>query len=120
MKFWIAILLTALLGFAFPLYLWWWSFAVTSCLVAFIMQQTPGKSFLAGFLAIAFLWAVQALVLDAANNHLLSRKVALLLPFNGSGVALVVTASIIGGLVSGMAALTGSFAVNEKFRTETA
>lgn len=111
MKFLIAVLLTALLGFAFPLYFWWWSFAVTSCLVAFVMRQSPGKSFLAGFLAIAFLWAILAIILDTANNHLLSRKVALLLPFNGSGVALLLTTIIIGGLVSGMAALTGSYAV---------
>lgn len=111
MKFLIAVLLTALLGFAFPLYFWWWSFAVTSCGVACIMRQSPGKSFLAAFLAIAFLWAVQAILLDSANHHLLSRKVALLLPFHGSGIALLLTTAIIGGLVSGMAALTGSFAV---------
>ncbi len=110
-KFIIAILLTALLGFAFPLYFWWWSFAITSFLVAFILRQSPGKSFLAGFTAIALLWLLQALLLDAANEHLLSGKVALLLPFGGSGFALLITTAVIGGLVSGMAALTGSYAV---------
>ena len=111
MKFIISILLTALLGFALPLYFWWWSFAVTAFLVAIIMKQSQGKSFLAGFIAIALLWAAQAAVLDAANHHLLSRKVALLLPFGGSGIALLITTALIGGLVSGMAALTGSYAV---------
>ncbi len=113
MKFIIAVLLTALLGFAFPLYFWWWSFAATSLLVAIIIRQSPGKSFLSGFIAIALLWAVQAAILDAANNHLLSHKVALLLPFNGSGVVLLLITAIIGGLVSGMAALTGSYAVRK-------
>jgi hypothetical protein len=114
MKFIIAVLLTVLLGFALPLYLPWWSFAITSFLVAVIIKQLPGKSFLAGFIAIALLWGIQAATLDANNGHLLSHKVALLLPFNGSGAALLFTTMIIGGLVSGMAALTGSYVVIKK------
>ena len=114
MKFFIAFLLTALLGFAITLYLWWWSFALTSMLVAFIVKLSPGKSFLFGFIAIGLLWLVQAMILDVANGHLLSHKVALLLPFNGSGTALLITTAIIGGLVSGMAALTGSYLVKRE------
>ena len=120
MKFIFAILLTALLGFALPLYLWWWSFAIAAFLVAFVIKQSPSKSFLAGFVSIAFLWAFQAILLDSANNHLLLRKVALLLPFNGSGVALLITTAIVGGLVSGMAALTGSYLVKNKQNIDSA
>lgn len=109
MKFIVAILLTGLLGFALPLYLWWWSFAITAFIVAVIIRQSPGKSFLAGFIGIAMLWAIQAYLMNAANDHILSRKVAVLLPFGGSGLALLITTAIIGGLVSGMAALTGSY-----------
>ena len=86
-----------------------------SFLVAFIMKLSPWKSFLAGFLAIALVWLVQAMILDANNGHLLSHKVALLLPFNGSGTALLITTSVIGGLVSGMAAWTGSYAVARRY-----
>lgn len=111
MKFIIAVLLTALLGFALTLYLWWWSFAIAAFLVAFIVKQSPSKSFLAGFVSMALLWLIQAAVLDAANNHLLSSKVAVLLPFHGSVIALLITTAIVGGLVSGMAALTGSYLV---------
>ncbi|MDQ2752134.1 MAG: hypothetical protein M3R72_03830 [Bacteroidota bacterium] len=111
MKVVIAILLTALLGFALPLYLWWWSFVFASFFVAYVMKQNPLPSFGAGFIAIALLWTIQAAVIDARNNHLLSHKVALLLPFNGSVAALLVTTAIIGGLVSGMAALTASYLV---------
>lgn len=110
MKFLVAFLLTALLGFAITLYLWWWSFVLMSFLVSFLMKLSPGKSFLSGFLAIGLLWLTQAMILDNANGYLLSHKVALLLPFNGSGTALLITTAIIGGLVSGMAALTGSYA----------
>lgn len=111
MKMIIAILLTALLGFALPLYLWWWSFVFASFLVAVVMKQKPLPSFVCGFIAIALLWAIRAATLDAQNNHLLARKVALLLPFNGSVAALLIVTALIGGLVSGMAALTGSYLV---------
>lgn len=111
MKLMIAIVLTALLGFALPLYLWWWSFVFASFLVAVVMKQKPLSSFVCGFIAITLLWAIQAAVLDARNDHLLSRKVALLLPFNGSVAALLAATAIIGGLVSGMAALAGSYLV---------
>ncbi len=77
MKFLIAILLTALLGFALPLYLWWWSFAVAAFVVALIIKLTPRKSFLAGFTGIALLWGIHAAIIDAANDSLLSGKVAL-------------------------------------------
>lgn len=114
MKFVIAILLTALLGFALPLYLWWWSFAIAAFVVAVIIKQTPRYSFLSGFLAIALLWGIHATIINAANDSLLSGKVALLLPFNGSVTALLLTTAIIGGLISGMAALTGSYLVRRR------
>ena len=56
MKFLIAILLTALLGYAIPLYSPWFGFAITSFVVAIVVQQTPLKSFAAGFLGLFLLW----------------------------------------------------------------
>ena len=110
MKFFTAILLTALLGFAAPLYLPWWSFAPTSLIVAITVHQKPWKAFVAGFLGILLLWGVHAFILDNANNHILSQKVAQILPLNGSYILLIVITALIGALVSGFAALTGSYA----------
>src|SRR5690349_5656294 len=110
MKFITAILLTALLGYAITLYFSWWSFAVTSLLVSIIIYQKPGKAFLAGFLALSLLWGTHAAILDSANDSILSQKIAYILPLNGSSMALIWITAIIGGLVSGLAALTGSFA----------
>lgn len=109
MKFIIALLLTALLGYLFPLFLPWWSFAITSFIVAVFIHQRPWKAFLAGFTALLLLWGIYAVVIDDANQHILSTKVARILPFNGSYVALIITTAIIGGSLSGMAALTGSY-----------
>lgn len=110
MKFIVASLLTALLGYLFPLFLPWWSFAIPSFLVALFIHQRPWKAFLAGFVALLLLWGIYAVVIDNANQHILSFKVAQILPFKGSYIALIITTAIIGGLLSGMAALTGSYA----------
>jgi len=109
MKFIIALLLTAVLGYLSPLFLPWWSFAVTSFLVAVIIHQRPWKAFLAGFIALLLLWGIYVTIIDNANQHILSTKVAQILPFKGSYIALIITTAIIGGLLSGMAALTGSY-----------
>ena len=107
----VAILLTAFLAYVTGLYstLPWWSFAITSLLVAVAVHQKPGKSFLSGFLGLFLLWAVLAFMKDSANEHLLSAKVAQLLLKNSSSIAIILLTGIVGGLVSGFAALTGSY-----------
>lgn len=110
MKFIVALLLTALLGYAAPLYSPWWTFAITSFVVALAVHQQPGKAFLAGFIGILLLWGTHAWILDSANNHILSRKIAPLLQLGNSGTALILVTAFIGALISGFAALTGSFA----------
>ncbi|MFX7140750.1 hypothetical protein ABTH88_22720, partial [Acinetobacter baumannii] len=42
-------------------------------------------------------------------EHLLSTKVASLLPLGGSWIVLLLVTGLVGGLVSGLAALTASF-----------
>lgn len=110
MKFIVAILLTALLSFAAGLFtvLPWWSFAVCAFIVALAIHQKPWKAFLAGFLALAILWGLLAFLADAANGQVLSAKVAGVLSIGNSAILLLITA-LVGGLVAGFAALTGSY-----------
>ncbi len=111
MKFLTAIILTALLSFAIGLFtaLPWWSFAITTLIIAAAIHQKPWKAFLAAFIAQFLLWAVIAYVIDNANQHLLSVKVATILPLGGSYIKLIFLTAFIGGLVAGLSALTGSF-----------
>ena len=111
MKIIAAIVLTAFLAYITGIYstLPWWSFAITSLLVALAVHQKPGKSFLSGFLGLFLLWAGLAFMKDAANEHVLSAKVAQLLLKNSSSIAIILLTGIVGGLVSGFAALTGSY-----------
>ena len=110
MKFIVALVLTALLGFAAPLFVAWWSFAITSLVVALAIHQKPWKAFLSGFLGMFLLWGFYAFFLDNANGHLLSLKITQILKMGQSSIVLILITAILGGLVSGFSALTGSFA----------
>jgi ABC-type Mn2+/Zn2+ transport system permease subunit len=72
-------------------------------------SPAAGKAFVAGFLGLFLLWAGMALLKDAANDHVLSTKVAGILPLGGSYLVLILVTGVVGGLVSGLAALTGSY-----------
>ena len=104
-----SILLTALLAFAIGLFEFpWWSFAITTVAVFTAIPQHTGKSFLAGFVSIFILWLILALKIDFANEHLLSQKVASILPLKGNYALLILVTAIVGGLVAGFSAITGS------------
>jgi hypothetical protein len=109
MKFFVSIILTALISFAGALFFPWWIIAVAAFIVAIIIHQKAIRSFVSAFLALFVLWAGQSLYMDAQNEHLLSKKVASILPLAGSPMAVIFVAAFIGGLVAGMAALTASF-----------
>jgi hypothetical protein len=114
MKFLVTILLIALLAFVAGLYLPWWSVALAAFLISAIFRQSPGKSFVAGFLGIFLLWGILAFSIDMANQHVLSKKIAEILPLGGSSSLLVLVTAIVGGLTGGLAALTASFLFDKK------
>jgi len=109
MKFIVAIVLTALLAFISGLFLPWWGIAITSLLVAVLVHQKAGKAFLSGLLGVFILWAGLAWWIDMKNNGVLSKKIASVLPLGGSSLVLILVTGLIGGLVAGMAAMSGSF-----------
>lgn len=114
MKFIVVLLLTALLGYAAPLYFTWWSFAVTSFIIALLIHQKAFVTFIAGFLGMFLLWLFLTLTIDDANQHILSQRIAHVLPLNGSSLVLILITSCVGGLISGFAALSGSFATKAR------
>ena len=109
MKFLAAIILTALLAFISGLFLPWWGIAIASLLVAVIVNQSPGKAFLSGFLGVMLLWQGLASWINMNNQGVLAKKIALVLPLGGNPLYLILVTGIVGGLVSGFAAMSGSF-----------
>jgi len=111
MKFILSIVLVALVTYAIGIYgnLPWWSCIVTNLIIAIALPIKPLQSFIAGALGVGALWAGLAFGIDLANNHILSTKVAQILPLGGSYIALIAVTAIVGALLGGLASLTGSF-----------
>ena len=109
MKFIVSILLTALLAFVICLYMEWWSIALAAFAVAAIIPQRPARSFLTGFIALFLLWGGLSFWLSNANHHALAHKVSMLIISKDAPWSLMLATALIGALVGGFAALTGSF-----------
>jgi hypothetical protein len=109
MKFVISILLTILVSFAVGMYLPFWSAGLVAFLVAVFIYQKPGMAYLAGFVSILLLWALLAWWIDAQNDSILSTRMATLFPLGGSSALLILITGIVGAIVGGLSALSGSF-----------
>ncbi len=107
MRFLASIILILLLSFIAGLYLPWWSIAIVAFLVALLIPQSVGKSFLAGFFSIFLLWGLLALWIDIKNDSVLSSKIAQLFPVGGSSIVLILITALVGALVAGFAAMSG-------------
>ena len=108
MKFIVSTVLIALLSLIAGLYGPWWGFALAAFLVSALITQRPGMAFLSGFLALFLLWGLLAWAIDASNGSILSRKIAQILPLGGSPVLLILVTAMVGALIGGGAALSGS------------
>jgi hypothetical protein len=109
MKLLVAILLTALLSFISGLYLPWWSIAIAAFISVLLVPLASGRAFLAGFAGVFVLWFLLALWIDVKNQHILSKKISEIFPLGGSSFAIILVTAIIGALVGGLGALSGSY-----------
>ena len=108
MKFIVSLLLMSLLAFSICLFMPWWSIAITSFLVSVFIPQNKGLAFLAGFLAVFMLWFGLTFYISHQNNDILAHRISVLMLKKDSPLLLMFITSLIGGIVSGMASLTGS------------
>jgi len=104
-----AAILTALLSFVGGLYLPWWNIAIAAFVSILLVPLANGRAFVAGFAGVFVLWFLLALWIDIKNQHILSRKIAQIFPLGGSSFAIILVTAIIGALVGGLGALSGSY-----------
>lgn len=109
MKFIVSLLLIALLSVAACLYLPWWSIAIVAFIVSALIPQHPGKAFLTGFIALLILWGSLSWYISSNNNDLLAHKVSMIILKTDSPYLLITATALIGALVGGFAALSGSY-----------
>ncbi len=109
MKFFVSILLIAVLSFISGLFLPWWGIAIDAFLVAIIIPQRSYMAFFSGFLGVFLLWAGLAWWIDMKNNGVLSHKMANVLPLGGNYLLVILASGLVGGLVAAFASLSGSY-----------
>jgi len=88
----------------------WWTIAPAAFIVALAMRLKPGISFLAGFAGIVIYWLPNILYRDISNNHILSTRLATLFPGHNY-IVFIALCTVIGGLLGGLSALSGSLIV---------
>lgn len=87
---------------------WWWSFVFASFGVAFIFNQNGLTSFWFGFLALFLLWGVWSAYLGFQNGGELMGMITNLFQLP-SGLILMLASSVFAGILSGLAAVSGTF-----------
>lgn len=110
MKFIIKTLLIAVFGYIAGIYYPFWSLAIVAFVMSLIVRTSTWLGFLAGFIAIFILWTTHAVVIDQATQALLTTRVATV--FSVSNPVLILLTGIIGGIVSGLGAASGSAFTN--------
>jgi hypothetical protein len=113
MLFFIIFILCLATSYVLP----WWAVAIIAFVAAAFFGVKSRQAFWSGFGAVFLVWVIIALFKSLPNNHILAARVAALFKLPHWLVLLVITA-FIGGLVGGLAALSGFYvrqAASSKF-----
>ena len=105
MKFIIQVVSIAVFAFILEMFLPWWSIAISAFILGYGFKSKA--NFFAGFLGIGLLWLIKALLIEISAAMPLAENVATILILNNKALLMLVMV-VVGGLVGGFAALTGS------------
>jgi len=105
----IQILLIAILSLLAQVVFPWWSLAVVAFLVCFWRSSGAGSAFFYGFVGVALVWLIYALFIHVQTDGIFTGRMGqLLFKANNAAIPMLVTV-IVGGLVGGLAGLSGFF-----------
>jgi hypothetical protein len=102
MLFFIILISSLVVSFVLP----WWIVAIISFLSALFIAKTSAHAFWSAFTAIFIVWTVMALFKSVPNNHMLATRMAHVFPLGEQWIVLLLITAVMGGLVSGMAAMS--------------
>ena len=109
MKFFFQFIGIMILAFVLELFLPWYYIAVAAFVGGYVLKSKA--NFLAGFLTITILWSLYAWLQTnsptTVPSHDLAERVAHIFTLPRKEILILIT-GIVGGLVGGFAALTGS------------
>ena len=96
---------TIVLALLLSQFLPWWSVMISGFAAALFIRLRGIAIFLVPFMAIGLLWISQAYWLGQANDFILSKKIAQLLPLQGNIFLLILITGLIGGIAGGVAGI---------------
>ena len=104
MKFIVSAIITAALAFGLGLYFPWWTIVIAGMLTGFFIPQHWFLSFLSAFTGVFLLWGLMALFISVSNDHILAKRISMLVVKNSSPYLIILITALIGGLTSGLSA----------------
>lgn len=107
MFFFLVLIFSILVQLFFP----WWAVAIPCALIAMLLAKSAPRAFIIAFLTIFVTWGVMAFWADYRNEGILSQKITLLFTLPNK-YWLIGIASTIGGLIAGLASLSGYYFKN--------
>ncbi len=108
MKLIVKIILIASLCIAGLIYFPWFTIMVVPFVMNLLIKTNGAGSFLSGFVPVALIWLIQAILIHSATQGILTSKIAFVLPLGGSAGALIVLTAIVGGIAAGLAGYTAN------------
>ncbi|GAB4026030.1 hypothetical protein [Spirosoma koreense] len=113
----IQILLIAVLSLLVQLILPWWSLAIVAFLVCLWRSPAAATAFLYGFTGIALVWLGYALLIHLKTAGILTGRMSELIAKTHSDLIPLLITTILGGVVGGLAGLSG-FLVRQAFQNQ--
>ncbi len=107
MNFLKQLIATALICLALQYFFPWWTLVIGAFAAGYWAGNKGFLAFVAGFLGVALLWLITAMIIDTQTNSILTEKVAQLFPTKTPTLLLLLTA-FVGGLPAGFAGLAGA------------
>ena len=107
-------LLIAFFSFLLQLFLPWWSMAIVSFVISFLLGKKSLHVFFAAFFACGMVWLLMAFYTHFTKGDLMTNRIAELLFLHGS-LMLYIGSFFIAAIVGGFAGLTG-FYLKEIFK----
>lgn len=98
---------TIILAIILSIFLPWWSIMVAAFASGLFFSLKKFYVFIIPFLAITVFWIIYSFWLGNANDFILAKKIAILLPLKGNVYLLVLITGIVGGIAGGVAGVFG-------------
>ncbi len=112
MRVLVQIVAIVIFGYIFEMFLPWYSVAFVAAVFGFVLRS--GNNFIGGFLGVVFLWGLKIYMISDSASVDLASKVARIMEPVGEKWILIVVTLVLGGLVGGLACVTGAAARKEK------